>query len=124
MNPMMGYNPLMGVGNMVENKVFPAAISVQRLTPQVQRQLRETQELMKDSCQGLVYGSPGPPHQQPQQPKMMVQPGPPPSTGPPPPPQRTSTLRKSVLVGAAVASAAGTANNNTSSFESHPQDKS
>lgn len=120
MNPMMGYNPLMGVGNMVENKVFPAAISVQRLTPQVQRQLRETQELMKDSCQGLVYGSPGPP----QQPKMMVQPGPPPSTGPPPPPQRTSTLRKNVLVGAAVASAAGTANNNTSSFESHPQDYS
>lgn len=43
---------------------FPPAISVQRLTPQVQRQLRETQELMKDPCQQLYptgYGSPGPP---------------------------------------------------------------
>lgn len=43
---------------------FPPAISVQRLTPQVQRQLRETQELIKDSCPQLYaagYGSPGPP---------------------------------------------------------------
>lgn len=43
---------------------FPAAISVQRLAPQVQRQLRETQELIKDSCTQLYaagYGSPGPP---------------------------------------------------------------
>lgn len=43
---------------------FPPAISVQRLTPQVQRQLRETQELIKDQCQQLYptgYGSPGPP---------------------------------------------------------------
>ncbi|KAH8314728.1 hypothetical protein KR074_012130 [Drosophila pseudoananassae] len=43
---------------------FPPAISVQRLAPQVQRQLRETQELIKDSCPQLYaagYGSPGPP---------------------------------------------------------------
>uniref|UniRef100_A0A182JKL4 Uncharacterized protein n=1 Tax=Anopheles atroparvus TaxID=41427 RepID=A0A182JKL4_ANOAO len=35
---------------------FPPAIAVQRLAPQVQRQLRETQELIKDSCAQL-YGS-------------------------------------------------------------------
>jgi hypothetical protein len=35
---------------------FPPAIAVQRLAPQVQRQLRETQELIKDSCSQL-YGS-------------------------------------------------------------------
>uniref|UniRef100_A0A182QTT8 Uncharacterized protein n=1 Tax=Anopheles farauti TaxID=69004 RepID=A0A182QTT8_9DIPT len=43
---------------------FPPAIAVQRLAPQVQRQLRETQELIKDSCAqlyGSAYGSPGPP---------------------------------------------------------------
>lgn len=43
---------------------FPPAISVQRLAPQVQRQLRETQELIRDSCPQLYaagYGSPGPP---------------------------------------------------------------
>ncbi|XP_058838927.1 alpha-protein kinase 1 isoform X2 [Topomyia yanbarensis] len=43
---------------------FPPAISVQRLAPQVQRQIRETQELIKDSCSQLYatnYGSPGPP---------------------------------------------------------------
>lgn len=44
---------------------FPPAISVQRLAPQVQRQLRETQELIKDSCPQLFAagygGSPGPP---------------------------------------------------------------
>ncbi|GAB0089672.1 uncharacterized protein DMENIID0001_042510 [Sergentomyia squamirostris] len=43
---------------------FPPAISVQRLAPQVQRQLRETQELIKDSCPQMYaagYGSPGPP---------------------------------------------------------------
>ncbi|XP_073837076.1 target of wingless repressor isoform X2 [Musca autumnalis] len=43
---------------------FPPAISVQRLAPQVQRQIRETQELIKDSCPQLYtagYGSPGPP---------------------------------------------------------------
>lgn len=37
---------------------------MQRLAPQVQRQLRETQELIKDSCPQLYaagYGSPGPP---------------------------------------------------------------
>lgn len=42
---------------------FPAAISVQRLPSQVQRQIRETQELIKDSCPQLYaagYGSPGP----------------------------------------------------------------
>lgn len=42
---------------------FPPAISVQRLAPQVQRQIRETQELIKDSCPQLYaagYG-PGPP---------------------------------------------------------------
>lgn len=41
---------------------FPPAISVQRLAPQVQRQLRETQELIKDSTVQLYaagYGSPG-----------------------------------------------------------------
>lgn len=37
---------------------FPPAISVNRLNPQVQRQLRETQELIKDSCSQL-YGSSG-----------------------------------------------------------------
>lgn len=126
---MMGYNPLMGVvmdgsGSMVENKVFPAAISVQRLAPQVQRQLRETQELIKDSCQGLVYGSPGPPP--PQQQKLLVQPGPPPSSGPPPPPQRTSTLRKNVNAnaGAASSNSASVAANNNTSFETHSQDYS
>lgn len=33
------------------------------LAPQVQRQIRETQELIKDSCPQLYggYGSPGPP---------------------------------------------------------------
>uniref|UniRef100_A0A182P1Y6 Uncharacterized protein n=1 Tax=Anopheles epiroticus TaxID=199890 RepID=A0A182P1Y6_9DIPT len=45
---------------------FPPAIAVQRLAPQVQRQLRETQELIKDSCVQLygsaAYGTgPGPP---------------------------------------------------------------
>uniref|UniRef100_A0A182WJI9 Uncharacterized protein n=1 Tax=Anopheles minimus TaxID=112268 RepID=A0A182WJI9_9DIPT len=44
---------------------FPPAIAVQRLAPQVQRQLRETQELIKDSCvqlYGSAYGTgPGPP---------------------------------------------------------------
>lgn len=47
-----------------QNVRFPPAISVQRLAPQVQRQLRETQELIKDSCPQLYaagYGSPGPP---------------------------------------------------------------
>lgn len=37
---------------------------MQRLAPQVQRQLRETQELIRDSCPQLYaagYGSPGPP---------------------------------------------------------------
>ena len=37
---------------------------MQRLAPQVQRQIRETQELIKDSCPQLYaagYGSPGPP---------------------------------------------------------------
>lgn len=51
---------------------FPPAISVQRLAPQVQRQIRETQELIKDSCPQLYaagYGSPGPPMRtQPRQP--------------------------------------------------------
>lgn len=40
--------------------MFPPAISVQRLAPQVQRQLRETQELIKDSCQQMytsAYGN-------------------------------------------------------------------
>uniref|UniRef100_A0A182UX26 Uncharacterized protein n=1 Tax=Anopheles merus TaxID=30066 RepID=A0A182UX26_ANOME len=44
---------------------FPPAIAVQRLAPQVQRQQRETQELIKDSCvqlYGSAYGTgPGPP---------------------------------------------------------------
>lgn len=35
---------------------FPPAISVQRLAPQVQRQLRETQELIKDSCSTVFSG--------------------------------------------------------------------
>lgn len=102
-----------GVTMMTENKVFPAAISVQRLAPQVQRQLRETQELIKDSCQGLVYGSPGPPTQQQQPQKMLVQPGPSTSTGPPPPP-RTSTLRKNVNVNAGSSSGNSATANNTS----------
>lgn len=37
---------------------FPPTISVQRLAPQVQRQLRETQELIKDSCSQLYSGYP------------------------------------------------------------------
>lgn len=117
----MGYNPMMGVvmdsGAMVENKVFPPAISVQRLAPQLQRQLRETQELIKDTCPQL-YGSPGPPQQQQQQMLMQTGPPPPPLTGPPPPPQRTSTLRKNGSSGAQVQ-----ANNNTS-FETHSQEYS
>lgn len=118
----MGYNPMMGVvmdsGAMVENKVFPPAISVQRLAPQLQRQLRETQELIKDTCPQL-YGSPGPPQQQQSQ-QMLMQTGPPPPplTGPPPPPQRTSTLRKNGSSGAQAQ-----ANNNTS-FETHSQEYS
>lgn len=62
---------------------FPHAISVQRLAPQVQRQIRETQELIKDSCPQLYaagYGSPGPPpmrslqqQQQQQQQHMLPQ---------------------------------------------------
>lgn len=118
---MMGYNPMMGVvmdsGAMVENKVFPPAISVQRLAPQLQRQLRETQELIKDTCPQL-YGSPGPPQQQQQQMLMQTGPPPPPLTGPPPPPQRTSTLRKNGSSGAQAQ-----ANNNTS-FETHSQEYS
>lgn len=55
-----------------EQPRFPPAISVQRLAPQVQRQIRETQELIKDSCPQLYaagYGSPGPPMRtQPRQP--------------------------------------------------------
>lgn len=117
----MGYNPMMGVvmdsGAMVENKVFPPAISVQRLAPQLQRQLRETQELIKDTCPQL-YGSPGPPQQQQQQMLMQTGPPPPPLTGPPPPPQRTSTLRKNGSSGAQAQ-----ANNNTS-FETHSQEYS
>lgn len=121
----MDGNVMMGGGAaMADNKVFPSAISVQRLAPQVQRQLRETQELIKDSCQGLVYGSPGPPMQQQPQPKN-------PSAGPPPPPpQRTSTLRKNVnaTVGGANASTAsaavGPVATNNTSFETHPQDYS
>lgn len=119
----MGYNPMIGVvmdsGAMVENKVFPPAISVQRLAPQLQRQLRETQELIKDTCPQL-YGSPGPPQQQQQSQQMLMQTGPPPPplTGPPPPPQRTSTLRKNGSSGAQAQ-----ANNNTS-FETHSQEYS
>lgn len=149
MNPMLGYNPLMGMvmdggpgninsgGNvgqqvtMTENKVFPPAISVQRLNAQQLRQLRETQEMIKDSCQGLVYGSPGPP-QQPQQKQLYGQPGVNTSTassggggggGPPPPPQRTSTLRKNVNAGPSAVADSSSANN-TSTFETHPQDYS
>lgn len=126
MNPMMCYNPLvtgsMGMQmdpSMDTNMVFPSAISVQRLTPQVQRQIRETQELIKDSCPQL-YGSPGPPQQQQQQ--VVV---------PPPPPQRTSTLRKNVGSGQGQPqpqppgplSGSQVANNNTS-FETHSQEYS
>uniref|UniRef100_A0A336MFV5 CSON000830 protein n=1 Tax=Culicoides sonorensis TaxID=179676 RepID=A0A336MFV5_CULSO len=57
--------------NAPQEPRFPPAISVQRLAPQVQRQLRETQELIKDSTVQLYaagYGSPGPP----QMPVMRV----------------------------------------------------
>lgn len=123
MNPMMGYSPLItggGAGGMMtmdgamvggENKVFPAAISVQRLAPQVQRQIRE----IKDSCPPGLYGSPGPP------PLPLGQ-----STGiPPPPPQRMSTLRKPPTAGAAAmtGTAQGAVANNTS-FETHSKEYS
>lgn len=52
---------------MQQQQRFPPAISVQRLAPQVQRQLRETQELIMESCPqryGAGYGSPGPPRSQ------------------------------------------------------------
>ncbi|XP_055689800.1 uncharacterized protein LOC129793654 isoform X2 [Lutzomyia longipalpis] len=59
----MVHHPLQQVQSSPEPR-FPPAISVQRLAPQVQRQLRETQELIKDSCPQMYaagYGSPGPP---------------------------------------------------------------
>lgn len=43
---------------------FPPSISVQRLPAQLQRQIRETQEFIKDSTMQLYaggFGSPGPP---------------------------------------------------------------
>lgn len=57
---------------MQQQQRFPPAISVQRLAPQVQRQLRETQELIMESCpQRYVagYGSPGPPVRSQQRPQ-------------------------------------------------------
>lgn len=51
---------------------FPPAISVQRLAPQVQRQIRETQELIKETCPQRYtagYGSPGPPMRSQRQPR-------------------------------------------------------
>uniref|UniRef100_A0A1A9W3F4 Uncharacterized protein n=1 Tax=Glossina brevipalpis TaxID=37001 RepID=A0A1A9W3F4_9MUSC len=54
----------MNGGRGSQSSAMALQLAVQRLAPQVQRQLRETQELIKDSCPQLYatgYGSPGPP---------------------------------------------------------------